>query len=204
VTSTLARLANYALLALCCNLCTPRLPAAEAVSAPTPRTAAANVHVLPTAFEIPGLHRTRTVRIYLPPGYEQGGERYPVLYMHDGQKLFDEATAYAGEWGVDETLNALASSRGLKVIVVGVDNGGAERINELTAWDGPEVGRAQGEQYMAFIVEVLKPWIDCHYRTRPDPRHTAIMGSSRAASSRPTPSVAIPTCSLSAACPPRR
>src|SRR5579862_4607712 len=98
--------------------------------------------------------------------------------MHDGQNLFDDATAYAGEWGVDEALNALARERGLRLIVVGIDNGGADRIHELNAWDNPEFGRGEGEAYMAFIVGVLKPWIDQHYRTRPGREHTAIMGSS--------------------------
>lgn len=154
---------------------------AAAAEEPAPRasTAQPNVHVLSTPFVIPGLGRERTVRIYLPPGYESGAQRYPVLYMHDGQNLFDEATAYVGkEWGVDETLNTLAKSRGLRIIVVGIDNGGSDRIRELNAWDNPQYGRGEGEQYMAFVVDVLKPWVDRHYRTRPDRRHTAIMGSS--------------------------
>jgi len=142
-------------------------------------TAQPNVHVLQRPFPIPGLNRERTVRLYLPPGYESSRQRYPVLYMHDGQNLFDEATAYAGEeWGVDETLNRLARERNLYVIVVGIDNGGADRIHELNAWDSPEFGKGEGAKYMAFIVEVLKPWIDAHYRTLPDRRHTVIMGSS--------------------------
>jgi len=149
-----------------------------AAEAAKPSTVQPNVHVLPTPFVIPGLNRARTVRIYLPPGYERGTRRYPVLYMHDGQNLFDDATAYAGEWGVDETLNALAKKRGLGVIVVGIDNGGADRIHELNAWDNPEFGKGEGEQYLAFVVNVLKPWVDQHYRTRPERRHTAIMGSS--------------------------
>jgi predicted alpha/beta superfamily hydrolase len=151
---------------------------AAAAEAPRPGTAQPNVHVLPTPFLIPGLDRERTVRIYLPPGYDASRQRYPVLYMHDGQNLFDDATAYAGEWGVDESLNALAKSRALELIVVGIDNGGAERMRELNAWDNPEFGQGEGEQYMAFVVNVLKPWVDQHYRTQPDRRHTAIMGSS--------------------------
>ena len=173
-----ARSTKYAWLAAACNLAAlfgAHTPAAEA----RPSSAQPNVHVLATPFEIPGLKRERTVRVYLPPGYERGRMRYPVLYMHDGQNLFDEATAYVGEeWGVDETLNALARSRGLRLIVVGIDNGGADRIHELNPWDNPEYGKGEGEQYLAFVVQVLKPWVDQHYRTRPDRRHTAIMGSS--------------------------
>ena len=151
---------------------------ATGAEAPRPSTAQPNVHVLPTPFLIPGLNRERTVRIYLPPGYETSRRRYPVLYMHDGQNLFDDATAYAGEWGVDETLNELAGSSGLRVIVVGIDNGAAERIHELNPWDSPEFGKGEGEQYLAFVVDVLKPWVDQHYRTLTGRRHTAIMGSS--------------------------
>jgi predicted alpha/beta superfamily hydrolase len=153
-------------------------PAAPVAAGQRPSTAQPNVHVLPAPFVIPGLNRQRTVRLYLPPDYERAQRRYPVLYMHDGQNLFDDATANAGEWGVDETLNALATSRGLRLIVVGIDNGGADRIHELNAWDNPEFGKAEGREYLAFIVEVLKPWVDQHYRTMPDKRHTGIMGSS--------------------------
>ncbi len=141
-------------------------------------TAQANVHVLPTPLEIPGLDRQRTIRVYLPPNYEASKKRYPVLYMHDGQNLFDATTAYAGEWGVDETLNALAESQGLEVIVVGIDNGGGNRIHELTAWDNPQLGKAQGRQYMDFVVGVVKPFVDSHYRTKRERMSTAIMGSS--------------------------
>ena len=151
---------------------------AVVAQAPMASTAQPNVHLLPTPFRIPGLDRERTVRIYLPPGYEHSRQRYPVLYMHDGQNLFDDATSYAGEWGVDETLNALAKSHGLRIIVVGIDHGGTERIHELNPWDDPEFGKGEGGPYMEFVVNVLKPWVDQHYRTRPEARHTAIMGSS--------------------------
>jgi alpha-glucosidase len=174
---------KYAWLAAVCNLAALCGGTAAAAGEPGPRpgTAQPNVHVLSTPFVIPGLNRERTVRVYLPPGYEKSTRRYPVLYMHDGQNLFDDATAYAGEWGVDETLNALAKSRGLKVIVVGIDNGGLDRMRELNPWDNPAFGKGEGEQYLAFVVNVLKPWVDQHYRTLPGRRHTAIMGSSMGA-----------------------
>jgi predicted alpha/beta superfamily hydrolase len=145
---------------------------------PTGSTAAENVHIVDNQFYIPQLKRNRRIWIYLPPGYDTTSVKYPVLYMHDGQNLFDVQTSYAGEWEVDETLNKLAS-HGVRVpIVVGIDNGGSYRIEELTPWVNPTYGGGKGELYMRFIVETLKPFVDGHYRTLPDREHTAIMGSS--------------------------
>jgi predicted alpha/beta superfamily hydrolase len=101
-----------------------------------------------------------------------------VIYMHDAQNLFDDATSYAGEWGIDETLDAFARTRGFEAIVVGIDHGDAERVRELSPWTNPRYGPAAGEQYMAFVVDVVKPFIDARYRTRPDRENTAIAGSS--------------------------
>ncbi|HEY2394805.1 MAG TPA: alpha/beta hydrolase-fold protein [Rudaea sp.] len=141
-----------------------------------PGSAQSNVQVLPPLM-IPGLDRPRAIRLYLPPDYEKSKARYPVLYMHDGQNLFDAATSFAGEWEVDETLNRLAQTKHLELIVVGIDNGGEHRMQEMTAWDNTR-GKAEGEAYMAFVVDVVKPYIDARYRTKPDRTHTAIMGSS--------------------------
>jgi alpha-glucosidase len=140
-------------------------------------TASGNVQVL-APIPMPGLERERTLRIYLPPGYATSDKRYPVLYMHDAQNLFDAATSYAGEWEVDETLDALAKSGGLELIVVGIDNGGDKRINELLPWPSPRFNPAHGGQYMAFVVGTVKPLIDARFRTLPDRANTAIMGSS--------------------------
>ncbi len=143
-----------------------------------PSTAGAGVKVLHPALEMPGLARSRTVRLYLPPGYAQGDRRYPVIYMHDGQNLFDDATAYAGEWGVDEALDELAARTGFEAIVVGIDNGGDKRMNELSPWPNAGHGNAEGEAYLRFVIEVVKPFIDRGWRTRPEPASTAIIGSS--------------------------
>ncbi len=142
-----------------------------------PGTAGSGVHVIEPPMRIPGLDRMRTVRIYLPPGYAASGKHYPVLYMHDGQNLFDDATSYAGEWGVDESLDALAKD-GIELIVVGIDHGGDKRLNELNAWPNPRFGAAENAAYTDFIVETLKPWVDDHYRTRPGREDTGILGSS--------------------------
>lgn len=156
-------------------------PAGAQVTMPAepakPSTAQSNVHVL-APLAMPGLDRMRTIRLYLPPGYETSRERYPVLYMHDAQNLFDAATSYAGEWNVDEALNELARTKGLKLIVVGIDNGEKLRVNELNPWDNARFGKGEGAQYMHFVVDVVKPYIDAHYRTKADRANTAIMGSS--------------------------
>ena len=152
--------------------------AASAFAAERAPSALPNVIVLAQPLAMPGLDRERTLRLYLPPGYAQGERRYPVIYMHDGQNLFDDATSYAGEWGVDETLNALARSHGFEAIVVGIDNGQAKRMNELNPWESARFGKAEGAAYMAFIVDVVKPMIDARYRTRTDTESTAIIGSS--------------------------
>jgi metallo-beta-lactamase class B len=127
---------------------------------------------------MPQLARTRRIWLYLPPDYASSTKRYPVIYMHDGQNLFDAATAYAGEWGIDETLDSLHAAGDRGAIVVGIDNGGTKRMDEYSPWKNERYGGGEGAAYVAFIVETLKPWIDAHYRTLPDRLSTAIAGSS--------------------------
>ncbi|HEU5014671.1 MAG TPA: glycogen debranching protein GlgX [Roseiflexaceae bacterium] len=139
-------------------------------------TIAGTVRVLEGVYS-PQLDNTRDILVYLPPGYEAGAQRYPVLYMHDGQNLFDDATSYTCEWQVDETMEEL-SHAGYPAIVVGIHNVAGERINEYGPFEDFEHGGGKGEQYGAFIVETLKPQIDQEFRTLPDRTHTGIMGSS--------------------------
>ena len=143
-------------------------------------TAQPNVLIPVDKFPMPGLNRDRGLRLYVPPDYSDHPERrYPVIYMHDGQNLFDVKTAaYQMEWGVDKTLNDLAKKTGFEAIVVGIDNGAEKRMSELNPYPGPKLKEAEGPDYMRFIVEVVKPYIDKTYRTLPDREHTAIMGSS--------------------------
>ena len=126
----------------------------------TGSTAAANVRIVSNTFSIPQLGRNRRVWIYLPPQYADTTKRFPVFYMQDGQNLFDRATSFSGEWQVDETLNTLASQGDKGCIVVGIDNGGASRIDEYSAYNNPRYGGGQGKLYAKFIVETLKPHID--------------------------------------------
>jgi predicted alpha/beta superfamily hydrolase len=152
---------------------------ADGSAKPVPaHSATASVSILDTAFAIPELGRARRVWIYLPPDYASSGKTYPVLYMHDGQNVFDAATAYAGEWGVDEALDSLHAAGDPGVIVVAVDNGGELRMREYSPWVHPQHGGGEGDEYADFLARTLKPWIDRHYRTRPGPESTGIMGSS--------------------------
>lgn len=141
-------------------------------------TASGNVQLLDTAFYIPQLNRTRLVRLYLPPGYNAGHQRYPVLYMADGQNCFDEYTSAFGEWHADEALDHFYDSCGLGMIVVAVDNGGQLRLNEYDPYPFEKVDQPEGKQYAAFIAETLKPFVDAHFRTRPEAKYTHIAGSS--------------------------
>jgi predicted alpha/beta superfamily hydrolase len=102
-----------------------------------PSTAGASVQLITPPLHMAGLGRERSIRVYLPPSYGKGKRRYPVLYMHDGQNLFDDATSFVGEWGVDESMDALAKSQGIEVIVVGIDHGQDKRISELSPWANP-------------------------------------------------------------------
>jgi metallo-beta-lactamase class B len=149
-------------------------------SAPRPSTASPSVSVLSDSFSMPQLGRTRRIWLYLPPGYGTTTKRYPVLYMHDGQNVFDAATSFAGEWGVDETLDSLHVKGDRGAIVVAIDNGGTHRLDEYDPWvsTNRQYGGGEGDAYVEFLVHTLKPYIDQHYRTRPNRRDTGIMGSS--------------------------
>jgi len=145
-------------------------------------TAAANVQVLNNSFFIPQLNTSRKVWLYLPPDYYTSAKTYPVLYMADGQNLFDNATSFAGEWHVDETLNTLFLQGDYGAIVAGVDNGGGARLDEYSPWYNTEYNAGgDGDAYMQFVAETLKPYIDSNFRTRPQAQYNALIGSSMGA-----------------------
>jgi alpha-glucosidase len=144
-------------------------------------TAAANVQIMDASFFMPQLNKSRRIWLYLPPDYNTTNKHYPVLYMQDGQNLFDATTSFSGEWQVDETLNNLFTQGDYGAIVVGIDNGGTERLNEYSPWINPSYGGGDGDDYMAFIANTLKPYIDVNYRTKPEPEFNALMGSSMGA-----------------------
>jgi predicted alpha/beta superfamily hydrolase len=148
-------------------------------SSPNPvSTASANVKILDEAFNMPQLGRKRRIWVYLPPDYAQSNRHYPVLYIQDGQNVFDTGTSFAGEWYVDETLDKLYSESGKTAIIVAIDNGGTLRMSEYSPWKNARMGGGEGKAYLKFMVETLKPYIDQHFRTEKGPESTGIMGSS--------------------------
>ena len=143
-------------------------------------TASPQVHLLADNFFFPHLDTNRRIWIYLPKDYEHTDTRYPVLYMHDGQHLFDEAISVGRsgpvEWQVDETIDAAER----QAIVVGIEHPPliADRTREFLVFPFEEVSDPAGELYLRDIVEVLKPYVDQRYRTLSDKKHTAMAGSS--------------------------
>ena len=128
--------------------------------------------------------KARNILVYLQPNYEQETRDYPVLYMHDGQNIFDDLTSYAGEWGVDESAEGLAA-RGLKCIIVGIPNGGEARLDEYGPWEDERLRQhsAAGQggralEYLAFLLGNVKPLIDSSFRTSRLRSQTGISGSS--------------------------
>ena len=133
------------------------------------------------AFHSAFLEHDRDVLVWLPPGYDAGADRYPVLYMHDGQNLFEPDTAFQkGEhWRLGETAAALIDAGAIEpLIIVGIYNTGGHRKDEYTPTRDAKLGGGGANDYGRMIVEELKPVIDRTYRTRPEPDSTGIGGSS--------------------------
>ena len=141
------------------------------------------------AFRSRILGNRRDVLVYLPPGYRRfSSRRYPVLYLHDGQNVFDAATSFAGvEWGVDETAQRLIQRKLIEpLIIVAVANIGEQRVHEYAPTPGViepkenprKRSRGLAHIYGQFLIEELKPFIDYKYRTNPDAEFTGLGGSS--------------------------
>jgi predicted alpha/beta superfamily hydrolase len=135
------------------------------------------VVVIDESFEIPELIRTRRVAALLPHDYYETDKRYPVLYLQDGQNLYDDYAPY-GSWGVDKQLASMAGRGMGDFIVVAIDHAEAQRASEFTPAFKNKLGRGDGRKYIRFLAETLKPYIDDHFRTKPESEHTGIGGSS--------------------------
>lgn len=132
------------------------------------------------SFEINSHHLNRNVKIwvYLPLDYLQATEKLPVLYMHDGQNLFDEKLSFAGEWQVDESLDKLFKEKGKQIMVVGIENGGEKRTEELTPFPNPKYGGGKADDYLNFIIEELMPKIERDFNASHQRKDIGMMGSS--------------------------
>lgn len=140
---------------------------------------------------IPTTKNRRTIRILLPDDYAKEDKNYPVLYMHDGQNLFEDKTAFnQTSWGIYDTLLALKNQNKVQndLIVVGIDNSDL-RFSEYSPWVGKDIVKRMlkvqvgglGDVYADFIVKKVKPYIDKNFRTLKDYEHTSIAGSSMGA-----------------------
>ncbi|HEP1844102.1 TPA: alpha/beta hydrolase [Streptococcus suis] len=134
--------------------------------------------------EVPFTARKRRVRVLLPKGYEEDADKtYPVVYFHDGQNVLYSKEAFSGHsWKVIPTIKRNPDIA--KMIIVAIDNDGAERMHEYAAWKFSEMGipgiqfGGKGTLYAEFVMDVVKPFIDQTYRTKSDKIHTAMIGSS--------------------------
>jgi predicted alpha/beta superfamily hydrolase len=124
--------------------------------------------------------KSRDVVVYLPPGYDANPtRRYPVLYMHDGQNLFDRLTsAFGSEWGADETAERLIAAGEMEPIIIVGPYNTSDRIAEYTQVADPRYGGGDADKYGRFLKEELKPFIDQTYRTKPEREFTGVAGSS--------------------------
>ncbi|MFN7119567.1 MAG: alpha/beta hydrolase [Saprospiraceae bacterium] len=128
-------------------------------------------------FEIPQLIKTRRIAALLPHDYENSDKKYPVLYLQDGQNLFDDFAPF-GNWAVDKKLAVLAERGMGDVIIVAIDHAEEARIAEFTPSMKTRLGRGDGKKYVRFLADTLKPYVDKTFRTLPDRQHTGMGGSS--------------------------
>ncbi|KPP99134.1 MAG: putative hydrolase of the alpha/beta superfamily [Bacteroidetes bacterium HLUCCA01] len=138
------------------------------------------IEVIDEHFEIPQLIKTRRIAAILPHNYHHTDKRYPVLYLQDGQNLFDDHAPF-GSWEVPRKLAWLAERGMGDVIIISIDHAESERLAEFTPSRETQLGIGDGQQYARFLAETLKPYVDAHFRTLPEREHTGIGGSSMGA-----------------------
>jgi len=135
------------------------------------------IEVIEEEYEIPQLNRKRRISALLPSDYYQTDKSYPVLYLKDGQNLFDDHAPF-GNWAIDRSLARLAEQGLNNVIVIAIDHGGNDRITEYLPYFNKKVGNGEGERYLQFMQDTLIPYVNKKYRTRPERENTGIGGSS--------------------------
>lgn len=135
------------------------------------------IETISETFEIPQLIKTRRITALLPHNYHTSTKRYPVLYLQDGQNLFDDFAPF-GSWELDKRLAFMAEKAMPEFIVIAIDHAENERIKEFTPSTKTKLGVGEGEHYANFLAETLKPYVDSHFRTIPERECTGIGGSS--------------------------
>jgi predicted alpha/beta superfamily hydrolase len=134
------------------------------------------IHLISEEFEIPQLNKTRKIWALLPHDYHTSDEQYPVLYLQDAQNLFGETGQY-GSWNIDKKLAVMSDYDIGKIIIIAIEHGEAERLVEYNVGK-TLLGKGTGKEYIRFITDTLKPFVDTTFRTLSDRQHTGIGGSS--------------------------
>lgn len=152
-------------------------PASPAAAVPVP-SVTGRVRMI-RDFDSRVLGNRRDVAIYLPPGYEEGTRRYPVLYAQDGQNVFDPATSYGGvDWGLAQTCDRLIAAGEMEPVIIIAPYNTPGRMGEYTPVADAGYGGGDGDAYGRFLSDELKPFVDARLRTLPGAGDTAIMGAS--------------------------
>jgi predicted alpha/beta superfamily hydrolase len=135
------------------------------------------IEIMEEEYLIPQLNRKRRIAALLPSNYYKTKKSYPVLYLHDGQNLFDDYAPF-GNWGLDKTLAKMAQQGIGDVIIIAIDHGGKHRIQEYLPYPSLKYTDHQGQLYLKFMLDTLKPMVDKKYRVLSDRQNTGIGGSS--------------------------
>lgn len=135
------------------------------------------IKVIEEDYEIPQLGKHRRISALLPHDYETSQKAYPVIYMQDGQNLFNPHAPF-GDWAIDQSLANLASEGMKDIIVIAIDHGEEERIKEYLPFSDTKFGMSEGELYVQFLLNTLKPYVDKNFRVKTDRMNTGIGGSS--------------------------
>ncbi|GAB5552707.1 MAG: hypothetical protein Sapg2KO_22980 [Saprospiraceae bacterium] len=138
------------------------------------------IEVIEEAYEIPQLNATRKISALLPFDYHQSDRHYPVLYLQDGQNLFNPMAPY-GDWAIDKSMAKLAEEGIKDIIIIAIDHGEQERISEYLPYYHPRFGQGKGTFYIKFMIEKLIPYVNNKYRTLTNFENTGIGGSSMGA-----------------------
>jgi predicted alpha/beta superfamily hydrolase len=144
-------------------------------------TASPLVELMSDSFPMNSLQSSCKIWIYLPPSYHRSNKHYPVIYMQDGQNLFDRATtAFGTEWKADETMDSIISAGSKEFIIVGISSG-EDRLQEYLPYNSRHIKSPKGKEYTKFLVSELVPYVDNHFRTLKGRNNRSIAGSSMGA-----------------------